>query len=39
MRHTLLPLSKGLMTKSGLESFLKADLCCEVRLSLVVCWE
>ena len=39
MRHILLPLSKDLMDKSGLEpSFLRVDLCCEVRLDLVVCW-
>ena len=40
MRHILLRLSKGLMTKSGLEpSFLRVDLCCELKLGLVVCWE
>ena len=42
MRHILLPLSKGLMTKSGLEpSFLSVNLCCEVRLGfwyVVVGW-
>ena len=38
MRHIPLPLSKGLMTRSGLEpSFLSVNLCCEVRLGLLVC--
>ena len=38
MRHILLPLSNGLVTKSGLEpSFLRVDLCCEVRLGFVAC--
>ena len=40
MRHIPLPLSKGLKTKSALESsFWRADLCCEMRLGLVVCRE
>ena len=39
MRDILLPLSKGLITKSGLEPcFLRVNLCCEVRLGLSVCW-
>ena len=38
MRHIPLPLSNGLVTKSGLEpSFLRVDLCCEVRLGFVAC--
>ena len=38
MRHILLPLSKGLITKSGLKpSFLSVNLYCEVRLGLLVC--
>ena len=40
MKHILLPLQKSLMTKSGLEpSLFRVDLCCEVNLGLVVCWE
>ena len=36
MRHIPLPLSNGLITRSGLEpSFLRVDLCCEVKLGLV----
>ena len=36
MRHIPLPLSNGLMTRSGFEpNFLRVDLCCEVRLGLV----
>ena len=36
MRHILLPLLSGLMTRSGLEpNSLRVDLCCEVRLGLV----
>ena len=36
MRHTPLPLSNGLMTRSGFETnFLRVELCCEVRLGLV----
>ena len=39
MRHISLPLSNGLMTRSGLEPrFLRADLCSEVRLGLATCW-
>ena len=34
MRHVPLPLSNGLMTRSGLEP-LSVDLCCEVSLGLV----
>ena len=37
MRHIPLPLSNGLITRSGLEpSFLRVDLCCEVRLGLAI---
>ena len=40
MRHIPLPFSKGLITNSALEpSFQRVDLCCEVRLGLVVCPE
>ena len=36
MRHIPLPLSNGLMTRSGFEpNFLRVNLCCEVRLGLV----
>ena len=39
LRYILLPLSKVLMIKSGLEpSFFMVDLCCEVSLGLVACW-
>ena len=39
MRHIPLPLSNGLMTRSGLEPrFLRVNLCSEVRLGLVTCW-
>ena len=39
MRHIMLPLSKGLMTISGLQpSFLRVDLNFGKRLGLVVCW-
>ena len=39
MRHIMLPLSKGLMTISGLQpSFLRVDLYFGKRLGLVVCW-
>ena len=39
MRHIPLPLSKGWMTKSGLEpSFLSENLRCEVTLDLIICW-
>ena len=39
MRHIPLPLSNGLMTRSGLEPrFLRVDLCSEVRLGLATCW-
>ena len=39
MRHISLVLSNGLITKSGLEpSFLRVNLCCEMRLGLLVCW-
>ena len=38
MRHISLPLSNGLMTRSELEpTFLRMDLCYEVRLDLVTC--
>ena len=38
MRHAPLPLSNGLMTKSGFEpNFLRVGLCYEVRLGLVTC--
>ena len=38
MRHIPLLFSNGLMTRSVLEpNFLRADLCCEVRLGLVTC--
>ena len=38
MRHVPLPLSIGLMTKSGFEpNFLRVDLCYEVRLGLATC--
>ena len=38
MRHIPLPLSNGLINRSGLEpSFFRADLCCEVRLGLAIC--
>ena len=37
MRHISLPLSNGLITRSRLElSFLRVDLCCEVRLGLAI---
>ena len=37
MRHIPLPLSNGLITKPGLEpSFLRVDLCYEVRLGLAI---
>ena len=37
MSHISLPLSKGLITKSGLEPcFGRVDLCCEVSLGLVL---
>ena len=37
MRHIPLPLSSGLTTRSRLEpSFLRVDLCCEVRLGLAI---
>ena len=37
MRHIPLPLSNGLITRSGLEpSFLRVDLCCEVRFGLAI---
>ena len=37
MRHILLPLSSGLITRLRLEpSFLRVDLCCEVRLGLAI---
>ena len=37
MRHIPLPLSNGLITRSGLQpSFLRMDLCCEVRLGFVI---
>ena len=37
MRHIRLPLSNGLITRSGMEpSFLRVDLCCEVRLDFVI---
>ena len=40
MRHILLPLSKGSITKLTLEpSFRRVDLCCKVRLGLLVCLE
>ena len=40
MKHILLPLSKGLITKSALEpGFWRVGLCCNVRLGLVVCLE
>ena len=40
IRHTSLPLSNGLMTRSELEpTFLRMDLCYEVRLDLVTCGE
>ena len=36
MRHIPLPLSNGLMTRSGFETnFLRVDLCCELKLGLV----
>ena len=39
MRHIPLPLSNGLMTRSGLEPrFLRVDLCSEVRLGLATYW-
>ena len=38
MRHIPLSLSNGLITRSELEpSFLRVDLCCEVRLGLAMC--
>ena len=40
MRHIPLPLSKGSITKLTLEtSFRRVDLCCKVRLGLLVCLE
>ena len=40
MTHILLSLSKGLMSKSRLvPRFLRVNLCCEVKLGLLVCWE
>ena len=40
MRHIPLHLSKGLITRSGLEpSFLRVYLCSEVRLDRLVCRE
>ena len=39
MRDIPLPLSNGLMTRSGLEPrFLRVDFCSELRLGLVTCW-
>ena len=38
MRHIPIPLSNGLMTRSGFEpNFLRVDLSREVRLGLVTC--
>ena len=38
MRDIPLPLSNGLMARSGFEpNFLRVDLCCEVRLGLATC--
>ena len=38
MRDIPLPLSNGLMARSGFEpNFFRVDLCCEVRLGLVTC--
>ena len=40
MRHISLPLSNGLMTRSGSEpTSLRVDLCCKVRLGFVTCGE
>ena len=37
MMHISISLSNGLITRSGLEpSFLRVDLCCEVRLGLAI---
>ena len=40
MMHIPISSSNGLITRSGLEpSFLRVDLCCEVRLGLAICGE